>query len=61
MLQPKDKDWPSGYKNKTLYILSLRDPPQTQGHIQTESEGLVKDISCKWGQKERRSSRYLIK
>ena len=42
-------------------MLSLRDPPQTQGHIQNESEGLVKDTSCKQGPKESRSSRYLIK
>ena len=29
-------------------MLSTRDPPQNKGHIQTESEGLEKDISCKW-------------
>ena len=29
-------------------MLSTRDPPQIKGHIQTESEGLEKDISCKW-------------
>ena len=29
-------------------MLSTRDPPQTKGHIQTESEGLEKDISLKW-------------
>ena len=33
-------------------MLSTRDPPQTQGHIQTESEGLEKDISRKWDQKK---------
>ena len=32
-------------------MLSTRDPPQTQGHIQTESEGLERDISCKRDQK----------
>ena len=47
MLQLKDKDWLNGYKNKTLYMLSTRDPPQNKGHIQTESEGLEKDISRK--------------
>ena len=47
MPQPKDKGWPNGYKNKTLYMLSTRDPPQNKGHIQTESEGLEKDISRK--------------
>ena len=31
-----------------LYKLSRRDPPQTQGHIQVESEGLEQDISRKW-------------
>ena len=44
MSQPKDKDWLNGYKNKTLYMLSTRDPPQNRGHIQTESEGLEKDF-----------------
>ena len=29
-------------------MLSRRDPPQTQGHIQVESEGLEQDISRKW-------------
>ena len=33
-------------------MLSTRDPPQNKGHIQTESEGLEKDISCKWIQKQ---------
>ena len=28
-------------------MLSTRDPLQTQGHIQTESEGMEKDIPCK--------------
>ena len=28
-------------------MLSTRDPPQNNGHIQTESEGLEKYISCK--------------
>ena len=36
-------------KTRPLYILSTRDPPQIKGHIQTESEGLEKDILCKWG------------
>ena len=40
MPQTKDKDWLNGYKNKPLYILSTRDPPQNKGHIQTKSEGL---------------------
>ena len=33
-------------------MLSTRDPPQNKGHIQTESEGLEKDISRKWRPKE---------
>ena len=28
-------------------MLSTRDPPQNRGHIQTESEGLEKDIPHK--------------
>ena len=54
-------------KTKPLYILSTRDSPQTKGHIGTmcvlgtESEGLEKDISCKWGPKYNRScSTYII-
>ena len=34
-------------KQDPLYMLSTRDPPQNKGHIQTESEGLEKDILCK--------------
>ena len=33
---------------RLLYMLSTRDPPQNKGHIQTENEGLEKDISLKW-------------
>ena len=47
---------------KPLYMLSKTDPPQTKGHIQTESEELEKDISCKWRPKESRSSNtHIIK
>ena len=52
----KDKDWVNGYKNKTLCMLSTRDPPQNKGHLQTEREGLEKDISYKWRLKKSRSS-----
>ena len=38
MLQPKDIDQLNGYKNKPLYMLSTRDPPQIQGHTQTENK-----------------------
>ena len=37
-------------------MLFIRDPPQNKEHIQAESEGLEKDISCKWRPKESRSS-----
>ena len=52
MPQPKDKDWLNGYKNKPLYMLSPRDPPQTKGHIQTESEGLEKIFHARRDQKK---------
>ena len=34
-------------KTRPLYILSITDPPQTKGHVQTESEGLEKDSDQK--------------
>ena len=34
-------------KKKDPYICCLQDPPRNKGHIQMESEGLEKDISCK--------------
>ena len=37
-------------------MLSTRDPPQNKAHIQTESEGLGKDIPCKQRPKESKSS-----
>ena len=66
MPQPKDKYWLNGYKNKTpIYPqctpLPTRDPPQNKGHTQTASEGLEKDISCKWRPKEIRNSNTQIK
>ena len=48
-------------KIRPLYMLSTGDPPQTKGHIQTESEGLEKDTSCKWRPKESRSSNTHIR
>ena len=39
-------------KTRPLYLLSTRDTSQNRGHIQTESEGLEKDISHKWRPKE---------
>ena len=48
-------------KTRPLYMLSTRDPPQNKEHIQTENEGLEKDISCKWRTKESRSSNTHIR
>ena len=44
-------------KTRPLNMLSTRDPPQNKGHIQTEIEGLEKDISCKWRPKKKKKSR----
>ena len=52
MSQPKDKDWLHGYKNKIPIYDVYKDPPQTKGHIQTESEGLEKDIYANGEQKK---------
>jgi len=52
MPQPKDKDWLMDTKTRPLYMLSARDPPQNKGHIQTESEGLEKDIHANGDQKK---------
>ena len=48
-------------KTRPLYMLSTRDPPQNKGHVWTESEGLEKDISCKWRPKESRTSKNHIR
>ena len=37
---------------RTVYMLSTRDQLQTQGHKQTESEGMEKDIPCNWKSKK---------
>ena len=39
-------DW-MDTKRRPLYKMYTRHPPQAQGHRQTESEGLEKDIPCK--------------
>ena len=49
---PKDKDWLNGSKTRLLYMLSTRDPPQNNGHIQTESEGLEKIFHANGDQKK---------
>ena len=61
MPQPKGKDWLNGDKTRPLYMLSTTDSPQNKGHIQTESEGLEKDIPCKQRPKESRSSNTHIR
>ena len=48
-------------KTRPLYMLPIRDPPQNKWHIQTEGEGLEKDISCKWRTKESRNSKTPIR
>ena len=39
-------------KARPLYMLSTRDPPQSKGHIQTESEGLEKILYTNRDQKK---------
>ena len=41
-------------------MLSARDPPQNKGHVQTESEGLGKDIPRKQRPKENTKQRPVI-
>ena len=48
-------------KTRPLYMLSTGDPPQNKGHIQTETEGLEKDISFKWKPKESKNSNTHIR
>ena len=47
-------------KARPLYMLSTRDPPRNKGHVQTESEGLEKDISCKFGDQKKPGVAILI-
>ena len=39
-------------ETRPIYILSTIDPLQTYRHVQTESEGMEKDLPCKWKSKE---------
>ena len=48
-------------KTRPINMLSTRDPLQTYGYIQTESEGMEKDIPCKWKSKESWSSNTHIR
>ena len=43
-------------QKKSPYICYLQETHLKKGHIQTESEGLEKEILCKWRLKESRSS-----
>jgi len=52
---------PIDTKIRPLNMLPTTDPPQNKAHIQTESEGLEKDISHKWRPKESRSSNTHIR
>ena len=61
MFQPKDADWLHGYKNKTCIYAIYKKPTSDLGHIQTESEGIEKDIPCKWKFKKSRSSNTHIR
>ena len=48
-------------KTRPVHMLSTRDPLQTKGHIQTESEGIEKDIPCKWKSQDSWSSNSHIR
>ena len=39
-------------------MLSTRDPPQTKGHMHSESEGMEKAISCKTETKRKQEQQY---
>ena len=43
-------------KTRPVYMLYKRHPLQSSGHIQTVSEGMERDIPCKWKSKESWSS-----
>ena len=49
---PQPKDWLNAYKNKIPIYVVYKRPPQKKGHIQTESEGLEKDIPSNRDQKK---------
>ena len=48
MPQSKDRasDWPK--KTRAYNMLPMKDPLTGKGHTQIESEGIEKDIPCKW-------------
>ena len=47
LIAPRDTDWLHVHKNKTIYMLSTRNPLQTSRHILAESERMEKYIPCK--------------
>ena len=55
MLQPKDTDWPNGYKNKT-HIYAVYKKPTSDLNTNIETERMEKYIPCKWEAKESWSS-----
>ena len=61
MFQQKDIDWLNGYKNKTHIYAVYKRPTSDLGTQHTESEGMEKDIPCKWKLKESWSSNSHIR
>ena len=57
MLQPEDIHWLIGYKNKTHIYAVYKGPTSDLLTIQTESEGMEKDIPCKWKSKALQTSK----
>ena len=45
-------------KTRAVYMLSTSDPLQTEEQILTESEGMEKDIPCKWKSKEKKHKHF---
>ena len=60
MFQPKNIDWLNGYKNKSHIYAVYKRPTSDLGHIQAESEGLEKDIPCKWKSKNQKKTGVAI-
>ena len=50
--QPKYKDWLNGYKNKTLYMLSTRYPPQNRDTYRLKVKGWKKILHANRDQKK---------
>ena len=47
MLQSKDIEWQLDNKTSLQYA-ACKKPTKGEGHTQTKSERMEKDISCKW-------------